>query len=245
MQYIHADPVKMRKFGTQASEFRNAIREQCEMLREATAALGNAIDERDMQAIRALSEKIETAADSAEPLLKQLNSAVALYADYVEKAKRIAAGGGTASSASSSSGNDGKTSYLDDNGNVYRVGNELLPNSEYDINGYHYTTDDQGRIASAEGKLRLKNRDKRLPIKDSIESIGKGDQLPGDDRGHLIGDQFDGSNGLENMIPQNSDINQKDFRSFENELAAEVKNGRRFIIKLSRFTMEPPTDRAF
>ena len=119
---------------------------------------------------------------------------------------------------------DGKMYYYDDNGKLYRVDNELQPNSEYDLNGYHYTTDDQGRIVSAEGKLHLTDRDKRLYIKDSIEDIGKGDQLPGDDRGHLIGDQFDGSNGLENMIPQNSDINQKDFRTFENELAREVRN---------------------
>lgn len=120
---------------------------------------------------------------------------------------------------------DGKMHYYDDNGKLYRVDNELQPNSEYDLNGYHYTTDDQGRIVSAEGKLHLKNREERLPIKDTIEDIGKGDQKPGDDRGHLIGDQFDGSNGLENMIPQNADINRNNFRSFENELAKEVKAG--------------------
>ena len=120
---------------------------------------------------------------------------------------------------------DGKTYYYDDNGNLYRVDNELLPNSEYYINGYRYTTDEKSRIISAEGKLHLKDRDERLNIKDSIEDIGKGDQKPGDDRGHLIGDQFDGSNGLENMIPQNADINRNDFRNLETGLAKEVKSG--------------------
>lgn len=122
--------------------------------------------------------------------------------------------------------------YIDDNGNLYRVENNLCPNNMYEINGYIYETDDKGRIASAEGKLYLKDREERLPIKDSIETIGKGDQKEGDDRGHLIGDQFNGSNGLENMIPQDADINRKDYRNFENELAKEVKDGKEVYVKI-------------
>lgn len=129
---------------------------------------------------------------------------------------------------------DGVTYYYDDNGDLYRVGNELLPNSQYEINGYSYKTDEFGRIVSAEGKLHIKERDGRLPIKDSIDDIGKGDQKEGDDRGHLIGDQFDGSNGLENMIPQDADINRNDFKNFENELAKEVKppNNKEVYVKV-------------
>lgn len=127
---------------------------------------------------------------------------------------------------------DGKTYYYDDNGKLYRVENDLEPNSEYEINGYKYKTDEQGRIVSAEGTLHMKERDGRLVIKDSIEDIGKGDQKENDDRGHLIGDQFDGSNGLENMIPQDADINRNDFRNFENELAKEVKDGKEVKVKI-------------
>ena len=127
---------------------------------------------------------------------------------------------------------DGKTYYYDDNGKLYRVENELAPNSEYEINGYKYKTDGQGRIVSAEGTLHLKDREGRLPIKDSIEDIGKGDQKEGDDRGHLIGDQFDGPNGLENMVPQDADINRNDFKNFENELAKEVKDGKEVNVKV-------------
>lgn len=127
---------------------------------------------------------------------------------------------------------DGVTYYYDDNGDLYRVGNELLPNSQYEINGYTYKTDELGRITSAEGKLHIKERDGRLPIKDSIENIGKGDQKEGDDRGHLIGDQFDGSNGLENMVPQDASINRNDFKNFENELAKEVKDGKEVYVKV-------------
>lgn len=127
---------------------------------------------------------------------------------------------------------DGKTYYYDDNGKLYRVENDLAPNTEYEINGYKYATDEQGRIVSAEGTLHIKDRDGRLRIKDSIENIGKGDQKEGDDRGHLIGDQFDGSNGLENMIPQDANINENDFRNFENELAKEVKEGKEVHVKI-------------
>lgn len=127
---------------------------------------------------------------------------------------------------------DGKTYYYDDNGKLYRVDGDLAPNTKYEINGYIYNTDDKGRIISAEGKLHMKDREGRLPIKDSIEDIGKGDQKQGDDRGHLIGDQFDGSNGLENMIPQDAGINRNDFKNLENALAKEVKDGKDVTIKV-------------
>ena len=120
---------------------------------------------------------------------------------------------------------DGKVNYFDDNGTLYRVENNLLQDNKYELNGYKYETDDNARIVSAEGVLHMKNREGRLPIRDSIEDIGKGDQLENDDRGHLIGDQFDGSNGMENMIPQDAGINRNDFKNFENELASMVKAG--------------------
>ena len=110
---------------------------------------------------------------------------------------------------------DNRKKYMDDNGNVYT-----------------YTTDAEGRIASVEGVLHMKDREGRLPIRDSIEDIGKGDQKEGDDRGHLIGDQFDGPNGLENMIPQDADINRRDFKNFENALAEKVKDGETVKVKI-------------
>ena len=122
--------------------------------------------------------------------------------------------------------------HYDDHGNLYRIGNDLSPDNQYEINGYTYKTDGEGRITSAEGTLHMKDREGRLPIRDSLEDIGKGDQREGDDRGHLIGDQFDGSNGLENMVPQDAEINRKDFKDFENELAKQVKDGKEVNTKI-------------
>lgn len=116
--------------------------------------------------------------------------------------------------------------YVDDNDQIYRIGDELVPNSEYEINGYTYQTDDLGRITSAEGTLHLKEEGrKKLYIKDSMEAIGKGSQRESDDRGHIIADRFDGANGLENIVPMDSELNGRDFNKLENRLADAVKDG--------------------
>ena len=38
----------------------------------------------------------------------------------------------------------------DDLGQLYRVGDDLVPNMSYEINGYKYVTDAMGRVESAE-----------------------------------------------------------------------------------------------
>lgn len=114
--------------------------------------------------------------------------------------------------------------YLDDSNKVYRVDDELLPNNEYVINGYEYKTDEFGRITSAEGQVSLRTRE-RLPIKDSMDTIGKGSQRETDDRGHLMADWFNGSNGMENIVPMDGELNKGAFNKLENRLAEAVKNG--------------------
>ena len=63
--------------------------------------------------------------------------------------------------------------HYDDNDKLYRIGDDLLPNNKYEINGYSYETDDKGRIILVEGILHIKDRDGRLIIGDSIETICK------------------------------------------------------------------------
>ena len=127
---------------------------------------------------------------------------------------------------------DGKIQYYDDNDNLVRIDKDLKPNNIYEINGYKYYTDELGRIVKVEGELHLKTHEGRLPIVDSIKDVGKGDQQEGDDRGHLIGDQFGGSNGLENLIPQNAEVNRGSFKNLENELAKQLKDGKEIYVKV-------------
>lgn len=129
---------------------------------------------------------------------------------------------------------NGEKQYYDSRGRLYRVGDRLLPNTISVINGYQVTTDEMGRKSCVEGKLRLRERD-RLNIKDSMSVIGKGDQRPDDDRGHLIADLFDGPNGMENLVPQNSVLNRGDFKKFEKELAQEVRDGKNVYARVEPY----------
>ena len=114
--------------------------------------------------------------------------------------------------------------YLDDNGNLYREGDNLIPNNEYEINGYRYKTDADGRIISAEGKLQVKDHQGRNDM-DSRSTVDKGDMKETDQRGHLIADQFNGSGGLENVVAMDGKLNQGDYAKLENKLADAVKAG--------------------
>lgn len=115
--------------------------------------------------------------------------------------------------------------YYDDNGKLYREGDNLLPNEQYELKGYKYTTDDKGRVINAEGSLQLKDHPGRNKIRAKMDTIGKGDQLPGDQRGHLIGDQFNGSGDITNLTPMSAKLNQVDLYRYENFCADAVKAG--------------------
>ena len=122
---------------------------------------------------------------------------------------------------------EGNKCYTDDNGEVYCVNNDLIPNNTYELNGYKYETDDIGRKISAEGKLQIKDHEGRGEIKVSKAEIGKGDEKATDDRGHIIGDQFNGAGGVGNLVPQDRFENQSgDYWKLEKQLAKEVSDGK-------------------
>lgn len=121
--------------------------------------------------------------------------------------------------------------YRDDNGKVYRIGNELLPNNKYVENGYSYRTDSEGHIKSAEGQLHL-SKEPRKQISDSMETIGKGDQKERDQKGHLIGDRFGGGNGLENIVAMDGKVNQSDYKRVENTCARALESGHEVYLKV-------------
>ena len=114
--------------------------------------------------------------------------------------------------------------YFDDNGNEYREGDDLKPNAEFERNGYHYETDEKGRIVSAEGKLKMRNPDYKRDMED-VRKIDSQEYKDTDDRGHLIGHQFGGSDKLENLVPMDAKLNKGDFAKLENTLADAVKDG--------------------
>lgn len=113
---------------------------------------------------------------------------------------------------------------LDDNGKVYRKGNELAPSSEFVINGYKYKTDEFGRTISAEGTLRIRDEDHRRNM-DTDEAVYKGEKEAGFEKGHLIGYQFGGSGGMENLSIMAGEVNHGDFYKLEKKLADAVKAG--------------------
>ena len=121
-------------------------------------------------------------------------------------------------------GNTKLKDNFDDNGNKYREGDRLLPSTNYEVNGYKYETDDKGRVASAEGKLRIQEPD-YVRNMEEVRKFENQEYKDEDQRGHLIGHQFGGSDKLENLVPMDAKLNQGDFAKLENTLADAVKNG--------------------
>ena len=133
---------------------------------------------------------------------------------------------------------------IDDEGKTFREGDRLIPNNEFKRNDYVYRTDDQGRVISANGKLRLSENSNR-----SMESPkNMRDMKDGDERGHLIAKRFGGSDRLENLVPMNAKLNHGDYNSMENKLAKAVQDGHDVRLKVEPVykedTMRPSEIRA-
>lgn len=126
--------------------------------------------------------------------------------------------------AESAKSESGVQEYLDDNGVKYREGDNLVPNNEYEVRGYQYKTDGEGRIVEASGKLKMKDPDYERDMESVRHKEGQ-EYRDTDDRGHLIGHQFGGSDRLENLVPMDAKLNQGDFVKLESTLADAVKNG--------------------
>lgn len=119
----------------------------------------------------------------------------------------------------------GERTYYDDNGESYRKGNELEPNKQFEKNGYTYTTDDLGRVVSAEGQLQVKDHKGRNEMPDTRDVVAHGTMQDSDDRGHLIADRFNGSGELENLVPMEGKLNKGDYAKLEDTLASAVNDG--------------------
>ena len=123
--------------------------------------------------------------------------------------------------------------YLDDNGKMYREGDQLLPNNTFEMNEYQYKTDALGRQISASGKLRMRDPD-YVRNMEKTRGLPNQEYKPSDHEGHLIGHQFGGSDKLENLVPMDGQLNQGDYAKLEGTLADAVRNGADV-----RLTVEP------
>ncbi len=127
---------------------------------------------------------------------------------------------------------DGNKEYFDDNQLKYREGNDLIPNNTFEINNYIIKTDDMGRVISTEGQLQVKDHEDRRDM-DPRSVVNKGDMRDTDDRGHLIADRFNGSGGIENLVPMDSELNRHgDYMKMENTLADAVNAGASVYLKV-------------
>ena len=86
-----------------------------------------------------------------------------------------------------------------------------MANETYTLNGYEYSTDDQGRIVSACGLLHT-NPEARKSLNDAVEGM-----LDDDERGHIIADIFGGSNLNGNLVAQSFEMNREKYRAIERE----------------------------
>ena len=98
-------------------------------------------------------------------------------------------------------------------------------NASFESNGYKYETDELGRTKSVEGKLQRKDHTVRNKIKPSMSEIGKGYEKTTDEKGHLIADRFNGPGNLENIVPQDANLNRGEYKKLENQWAERVNVG--------------------
>lgn len=128
---------------------------------------------------------------------------------------------------------DGTRYRTDDNGKIYQRRNpeteryEGLPNTSYDLNGYHYETDEKGRIVTAGGTLKVKAHKGRPTLNDEI-----GGKEVNDEKGHLIGDQFEGSNLSGNLVAMGVNVNRSEYRKMEERLSKAVGDGKNVNISI-------------
>jgi hypothetical protein len=115
-------------------------------------------------------------------------------------------------------------------GKQWDADGDLKPNITYKTGEYDYTyvTDSQGRIIEAKTeKLRFTERAKRLRNKSNTSG-----KLEDDHAGHLIGDQFGGSNELDNLVSQARSVNLGEYKKLENLWAKSIKEGKEVRIDI-------------
>lgn len=121
-------------------------------------------------------------------------------------------------------GNPDENWYTGDEEKAVLPKGPLQPNMTYRAGefGYTYQTDEQGRISNWHAdELQLTDRTGRLPY--VRNTPGK---QPGDHAGHLAGDRFGGSGGLDNLVSQYWLVNLSSYRKLENDWKRAIQDGK-------------------
>lgn len=105
----------------------------------------------------------------------------------------------------------------------------LEPNADYHINGYHYATDANGRVASVHGKLDLEVAE-RNGYQQRVS--GREDRLPDDQGGHLIASIFNGPGDRLNLVPMDGNFNMGAWRSMEAGFETALKEGKSVDVRV-------------
>ena len=121
-----------------------------------------------------------------------------------------------------------KNIKVDDNGKPFMKDGERIPNNEYDLKGFHYSTDDNGRIIKTEGSI---NRIPETTPRGNSPEIK--DMAPRDDKGHVIALELGGADNPGNIVPMNAELNRfGDYRICEREVKQAVLEGKEVKISI-------------
>lgn len=111
--------------------------------------------------------------------------------------------------------------------NIHKL---IVKNVEYKTSeGHRYTTDDKGRISSAEAKLELGSGKRNQYAQ---KTVGGKDRLSNDDGGHLIASIFKGAGDIDNLVPMNATLNRSEYKTLENTWKKALGEGKEVTVKL-------------
>ena len=125
---------------------------------------------------------------------------------------------------------NGNLYETDDSGQTYKKNGKLLPNVEYTVNGNIYKTDSHGRIVSCEAKPKYTEEGPRDNEKQ--REAGGEERRVNDDGGHIVARILGGAEGIENLVPMRSTINRGDYKKMENEIAKAKQEGKEVTVKI-------------
>lgn len=125
---------------------------------------------------------------------------------------------------------NGSIYETDDNGYIYKKNGELLSDKEYTVSSNKYRTDEYGNKISCDSEP-IYTEDGTRNIKEQKE-IGGDERREDDDGGHIIAKILGGTEGQENLVPMRRTINRGDYKKMENEISKVLQEGKHVILHI-------------